>query len=85
MHKTAQGVKFFLCFFCAKTLHHKAGCTTRKKNLLYALCLKAVRGAVKKRTLEACEQKYVAAHEAYRRLSVAVCIRSIQEHYLPMV
>ena len=40
---------------------------TRKKNLLYALCLKAVPGAVKKRTLEACEQKYVAAHEAYRR------------------
>ena len=54
-----------------------AGCATwpggrfyrsdKKKNLLYALCLKAVRGAVKKRTLEACEQKYVAAHEAYRR------------------
>ena len=28
-----MGVKFFLCFFCTKTLHHKAGCTTRKKKL----------------------------------------------------
>lgn len=40
---------------------------TRKKNLLYAPPLKVVSGAVKKQTLEACEQKYVAAHEAYRR------------------
>ena len=54
-----------------------AGCATwpggrfyrsdKKKNLLYATPRKSASGAVKKRTLDACEQKYVAAHEAYRR------------------
>lgn len=39
----------------------------QEKNLLYAPPRKVVSGAVKKQTLEACEQKYVAAHEAYRR------------------